>query len=276
MAKPEPDDQKSNIMRFAYSQFRYLIAFALFALALCPGDLHAQEPPSTVLESPEYEIEESTGQNNIIHLRPLEELLEDALRNSPLLKSQKINVDNLGEQLKMERRNWANFVGLDASYQYGNGAWVGDIEGGAGGPATVFRTNRENSFYRVGVGLRLPLGEFVTRGARTQLLKNQMEQEKYNRQEIEMGIRERVIQEYQNFKLQIRLMEVKSEELEFHRVAVKLAEQYFREGALNVEEFSSTFRERSRAEAELEKAKVQARLSYLLLKELVGVEIRKE
>lgn len=276
LAKPELDDQKSNIMRCSYSKIRYLKILLLGLAALSVEALPGQESPAPPLESPTYELSDTDEQEDIIRLRPLEELLEDALRNSPLLKSQRINIDILGEELKLERRTWTNLIGLDASYQYGNGVWVGDIEAGVGTGGTFFQTNRQNSFYRLGVGVRLPLGEFATRRARTKIIENQIEQEKYNRQEIEMGIRERVIREYQNFKLNIRLMEVKAEELEFHRVAVKLAEQYFREGAINVEEFSSTVRERSRAEADLAKSKIQARLSYLLLKQLVGVEIRIE
>jgi len=100
-----------------------------------------------------------------------------------------------------------------------------------------------------------------------------MERQKLEGQQTELEIREMVINQYQGLQLSIKEMEIKTRNLEFHRASAQLAEKYFREGNLDLDKYTQTVGQRNQAELELEEAKAQAQLSYLILRELVGMPI---
>jgi outer membrane protein TolC len=114
----------------------------------------------------------------------------------------------------------------------------------------------------------------MTKSDRRALLENQLEQEKLVVEDRQLRIRELVIRQYYELQLKIKLINVRSKDLDFHKIAAESAEKYFREGNMTLEEYTTAISLRNKAEASLEETKMASRLAYQLLKETVGRDIR--
>jgi outer membrane protein TolC len=207
-------------------------------------------------------------------VRPLEELIDDALKYAPLLKVQEFNVDNAYLKLKMLNKEWSNYFNSIGSFQLGNIRYLDNLESASGGDVRTI--TRENTFYGIGMQVRLPLSDFITRNDRRTLLHNQLEQEKLMWQEQQIKIRELVIRHYQELQLRLNMIAIKSKNLDFHTVAAEMAEKYFREGGLSLDEYTRAASARNQAEEALALARAEATVAFQLLREIVGTDIRAE
>lgn len=204
-------------------------------------------------------------------VRPLDELIADALRFSPLLKAQALSVDNLGHKINLLDKEWSNYLAGVGTFQVGNIRYIDNVaSGGVTDPQTI---SRENTFYSFGVHARLPLGDFLTKNDRKAILENQLQQEKLFLQDRELQIRELVIRQYQELELAIRILTIKQKDLDFLDVSVQWAEKQFTESNISLEEYTLSVTRRNMAEQSLEEAKTRAELAWQLLRELVGADI---
>ncbi|MEZ5043748.1 MAG: TolC family protein [Saprospiraceae bacterium] len=237
----------------------------------------AQEVALETTEGDENEMAEPKTaifafDNDVFAVRPLEDLISDALMNAPLLKVQALNVDNVSHKIRIMDREWTNYISAIATGQVGNIRYFDNLESTG---MTDFRTiTRENTFYSVGLHVRVPLGDFVTKSDRRALLENQLEQEKLVQDDRQIRIRDLVIRQYHELQLKVKLIDIRSKDLDFYKVAAESAEKYFREGNMTLEEYTDAITLRSKAEASLEQTKMDARLAFQLLGEIVGKDIR--
>lgn len=211
-------------------------------------------------------------------VRPLEELMVDALAFSPALKSQAINIENAYLKTKLLNKEWSNYLSALGSFQVGNMQFLDQLqtEGPNGQPGIQNLTiTRENLFYGVGAQVRIPLSDFVTKNDRREIALNLLEQEKHNMQDRQLRIRELVIRQYQALQLAVEVVEIKAKEADFHAITADLAEEYFRQGDMPLNEYTTAVSGRHRAEEALAQAKAEATLSFMVLREIVGTEIGK-
>lgn len=214
---------------------------------------------------------EEVAEPELLAVRPLDELIQDALVHAPLLKVQALNVDNAYHKAKLIDKEWSNYFNAIGSAQLGNIRYLDNLESDSG--ADIRTITRENVFYGIGVQLRLPLNDFMTRNDRKAILQNQLEQEKLLRQEREIKVRELVIRQYHELQLKLKLITLRTRELEAQNIAVEMAERYFREGNLSLHEYTAAASQRNLAEEALAGAQTEALISYQLLRELVGKDI---
>jgi outer membrane protein TolC len=207
-----------------------------------------------------------------IDLRPLEELLNEAQTNSPLLKMQAINAELLYSELRLLKKEWSNYVALSSSFQVGNVQFIDNLSGGSS--PDVRTVTRENIFAVAGVTLRLPLSDFITRSERRKQLELQLEQERFNQQQKEFELRQIVIRQYNDLQRALRILEIRNNDLNFHILASETAERFFREGNMKLDEYTSAYNKRNEAEVRLEETKLDAQLLFLLLQEVVGSDLQ--
>lgn len=205
-------------------------------------------------------------------LRPLDALLADAQRNSPVLQLQQINAELLYSDLRLLKKEWANYIALSASYQVGNVQFIDNLSSGS--TPDVRTVTRENVFAVAGVSIRLPLSDFITKGERRRQVELRLDQERFDLQQKEFELRQLVIRQYNDLQRALRVLEIRNRDLRFHILATETAERYFREGSMELDEYTDTFNKSNEAEIRLAEAQLDAQLLYLLLKELVGTEIK--
>ncbi|MCB0592938.1 MAG: TolC family protein [Lewinellaceae bacterium] len=216
--------------------------------------------------------EERNLEKDPFAVRPLEDLIEEALQYAPLLKIQEYNVENAHLRIKLLDKEWSSYFNSIGSFQLGNIRYLDNLNSDNG--VDVRTITRENTFYGLGIQVRLPLSDFVTRNDRRAVLHNQLEQEKLMRQEQQIKIRELVIRQYQELQLKLNMIGIKSRNLDFHAVFAEMAEKYFREGNLSLEEYTRAANGRNQAEEALALAKAEATVAFQLLREIVGTDIR--
>lgn len=205
-------------------------------------------------------------------LRPLDVLLQDAERNSPVLQFEKIDAELLYSDLRLLKKEWANYIAVSASYQVGNVQFIDNLSSGS--TPDVRTVTRENVFAVAGVSVRIPLSDFLTKNERRRQLELRLDQERFDLQHKEFELRELVIRQYNDLQRALRILEIRDRDLRFHELATETAERYFREGSMGLDEYTSTFNKSNEAEIRLAEAQLDAQLLYLLLKELVGAEIK--
>lgn len=214
----------------------------------------------------------STPQVESILLRPLNDLLDDAIIYSPILKVQSLNVDLLYSDLKVLKKEWANNITLSGSAQVGNVQFIDNLNSGSGEP-DVRTISRENIFGVLGLTVRFPLGDFLTKRERQRQIKMKIDQQKLTLEQKKIDIRQLVIRQYNDIQRSIKQVEIRTQDLDFHTVTTEMAERYFREGNMSLDDYTSAFSKNNEARIRLEEAKLDAQLSLLLLRELVGKEI---
>ncbi len=207
-----------------------------------------------------------------IILRPLDDLMDDAVQYSPILKFQHLNVDLLYSDLKLLKKEWGNYITLSGSFQVGNVQFIDNLNSTTGEP-NIQTVTRENIFGVMGLTLRFPLSDFLTKREREGQIKMQIDQQKFTLEQKELDIRQLVIRQYNDIQRSLKLVEIRTQDLDFHSVTTEMAERYFREGNMSLDEYTNAFNKRNEATIQLEEAKLDAQLSLLLLRELVGKEI---
>jgi outer membrane protein TolC len=205
----------------------------------------------------------------VLAIKPLEEIIVMALEHSPLLKHQSLNVDIAWRELKMMNQEWARYLAGVATVQLGNIQALGNTEGGVN-PNFI---TQNNLFYGAGLQFRLSAHDLLTRKDRLAIQQDKLEQEKLMLQDRELQLRELVIQQYQELKLRAELLELKAQEADFQNTTMTLAEQYFRQGELPLDEYAAANTRRSHAQEALAQARAETLLSFRLLRELVGSDI---
>jgi outer membrane protein TolC len=208
----------------------------------------------------------------VFDLRPLDDLLQDAARNSPVLGLEKIDAELLYSDLRLLKKEWANYLAISGSYQVGNVQFIDNLSSGS--TPDVRTVTRENVFAVAGLSIRIPLSDFLTKNERRRQLELRLDQERFDIQQKEFELRQLVIRQYNDLQRALRILEIRDRDLRFHELATETAERYFRQGSMELDEYTSTFNKSNEAEIRLAEAQLDAQLLYLLLKELVGAEIK--
>ncbi|MEN0002963.1 MAG: TolC family protein [Bacteroidota bacterium] len=170
-------------------------------------------------------------------VRPLKELMADAMENAPLLKVQDLNVENIYHKIKLLEKEWSQYFNLIGSVQVGNITFLDDLESNNGDE--VRTVTRENYFYGLGFQIRIPLSDFITRNDRRAILQNQMEQEKLVREDRTLKLRELVLRQYQDLQLAVEILKVRTKEFDFHTLTADMAEKKFQDGTLALQEYTT-------------------------------------
>lgn len=208
----------------------------------------------------------------VFELRPLDALLADAETYSPVLQLEQINAELLYSDLRLLKKEWANYFAASASYQVGNVQFIDNLSSGS--TPDVRTVTRENVFAVAGISVRVPLSDFLTKNERRRQLELRLDQQRFNLQQKTFELRQLIIRQYNDLQRALRILEIRNRDLRFHTMATETAERYFREGRLELDEYTDTYNKSNEAEIRLTEAQLDAQLLYLLLKELVGTEIK--
>jgi len=85
-------------------------------------------------------------------------------------------------------------------------------------------------------------------------------------------LRQLVIRQYNEVIIKQRLLKIKTKYTETSRIHMELVEKEFINGAITLTDYSSLSEIASRAESELESAKMDFRTAYMILEEIVGMK----
>lgn len=257
----------------------FCLSFSLFPTALCSQTSDSIPPGTPPNNYVPYTFRDETinllsasKDLKIFEVKPLDELIHAALRNSPLLIKKDLTIENLWLERKMLKRQFYNYISLGGSFLITSGAVLTSTETPL---EEISQLTQQNTIvYNTGFTLRVPIGDFTNRKSKMQMMDNNIKIAQAERIELEMTIRQAVIQYYQKLRLDVDKLKLKSEKLEFQKLNSEINETYFREGSIDVSAYSSEGSKMAQAMEDFITAKNEAILSYLLLREIVGNEIK--
>jgi hypothetical protein len=265
--------QKINLfLQFRYTIMRRLLFLIVIIItsSLFPRNVIAQGLQESSSKKSQI-IDVDFTKSELITLLPLKDIINMALENSPLIKFHGVKIENLDLDLQLIRRKWTDYINFGGSYLLGSSAYVDAVQTLAA--ADYKQTNRNNTFSSVSLSARIPLGEFITKKPKIKKVLNERKMEELSMDLIAQQIRNTVINFYTQFHTKVKLLKLKSNELETLRITAKLAEEYLKKGEVDIAEYSTAISKLSKAEVEFLNYQSEADLLHLQLKEIAGISV---
>lgn len=215
------------------------------------------------------ELERREKTENISSIPPLDSVINMALQTSPLLKEQNTLIEIERYRLRSAKSLWMDAINVRGEAKYGSVDDViikeyntGEVDGHYG--------YSFNTRYSAGVYINLSLFDVMDRKRTLLISKNEIKLAEFRRDEIVKKLRELIIMQYNQVVLSRNLLDIKSKAKEFSSIQVNMAEVEFKNGKINIYEFSRVIEADTKAQTEFESIKAQYNIAYSLLFEIIG------
>ncbi len=222
-----------------------------------------------LVAQPEIELDSTTAKT--LRLRPLSILTNLALQNSPQIKANTIDEARQALAYQVQKKSWADLIGLQVNTIYGNGS-VLDATGN-GTTTNYLLSDRKNFSTNISLGMRISASDFLTRGTKADMQKVQIDRVRAEKEMIEEHLRETILVLYTQLELSLKKIQIRAEGVENQRMSFVVAEKYFKEGNYLPSEYSTLLSRIANAEDQYEDAKAETKKLQLLLKNLVKAPI---
>ena len=202
---------------------------------------------------------------------PLNVLIDSAFENDPGLKFAHMQVIIDKSNLRTQRTQWTQDLGLQANAGYGTFDYLySNSVGGTTQQTTTLKQNETQ--YGVGGFFRLPLSDLVNRHNQVKMAKVVVDQASTLAETRKNEIRELVIKQYNEMLVKQRQLKIKSKYLETARINMQMAEKGFVNGAITVDEYSRVSEIGARTETDFEAAKMDFVTAYMILEVQTGIK----
>lgn len=209
--------------------------------------------------------------NDTLRLRPLTELTESALRHAPELKANTTDVAKQRLVAEVQAKSWTDIFTLNGTAYYGNGI-VNEIRS-TDGIDYDYATGRLGTGINLSVGVRLSGADLTTRKQKTKIQILQLERLEHEREMLAHQIRDEVANQYFILENLLQTLHLAAENLEAFRLAKSVAEKYFKEGNLQISEYTTLVAQESKAHGELLKIQSEAKQRARLLEHRVQMGV---
>ncbi len=222
---------------------------------------HAQEMPQ--------------GKMAMDKIKDVEELINLAIAAAPGLKVFSKSQEQTSEEIAITKKKWLRHLSLTAGMNYGNGVVSDQLTNGTGTDNRITYLSRQNVTYNVGLNIRLPFSEMSSRKNEIKIKKLELERLEYLKMDQQKFIREEVIKRYKSLAYCLKAVKLQTEVVEANDIALQVAENYFKEGTLPMEQYRMAVDQTYTSKLELEKSKNEAWYCFRSLTEIVGQSILK-
>jgi outer membrane protein TolC len=205
-----------------------------------------------------------------ISLPPLNEVLDSAIANNNSLKY--LNLDILAKEinLKASRVAWTRNLGIQSDLRYGT--FDNFTTNTAEGQYPSIRASQSTQLnYGVGAYIKVPIIEIISRKnqvdlAKTELLRAQSMADSQRDELVQL-----IIRLYNDAMLKQNLVGIKAKYYETASINLEMAEKEFRNGMINLSEYTRISQITSSAEADIETARIDFMTAYMVLEVIAGV-----
>lgn len=212
---------------------------------------------------------------DIPKIPPLDSLIDAAVERAPM-RNYQIEREKEAQQLvKSARRDWTQYIGAESYYRYGQLGVIGDASQG-GSPSTtpiITSSNQSQSWWYVGAYIRIPLFAVVNRAVEIGRLKHTVIQSQYLQEEVADAVKSKVIELYNEVKLNIEILQIKAVLLETDNAQVTEAELNYENRKIDLGRLAQLQEMQAKVATEFATARYAARTSLLKLQELTGIDI---
>ncbi|MCI6213834.1 TolC family protein [Bacteroides heparinolyticus] len=267
-----------------------LCSITLFALLLFPSESAAQEMSREdrikilqALKEGDAALEANTlgridqdvpEEINSMELPPLSVFLDAVLENA-MVKSAQSQVAQQENALRLEKRNWWNYIRLNGNYSYGRFNTLNQNSDTYVDWYQATSTGTRSTF-NVGASISVGLGDLINRPLKLKNYRYNIEQLKYAQEQVMEERRLKVMDAYNSVTAQLATIKAKAENAALYNAQMKISENNFVQGKIDIITLSLERARRSGAVTTYAEARVSLHNAITLLEMLTNVKIVKE
>jgi len=204
-------------------------------------------------------------------LPPLEVLIDSAIKNAPLIRMEDAEISLARYRLKEYKIGLTRNFGVTSNFKWGNNYAYSRSET-AGGIPSEFLSFGNQTFFDVGVYLKLPVFDIVNHKNSVNQGKREVESHLIRKEQMIKQTTQDVIFTYQNLLLHQDLLKVKNEAQVTSTLQVKMAEKEFLNGKVSISELARVTQTHSANLYSYKQDRMLFYRQYLLLEQLVGMK----
>lgn len=205
-------------------------------------------------------------------LIPLEQLLDSAEVNSPLLKI--IDADILIQELriKSEKKEWLSYFSVSGTAKYGmfDNLVISELEAGA--DDYLGSTNTKQTRYSVGLAVKVPFSSIFDKYNRDAAI-NEKAKLHYQRDNTISELRKLVISQYGNLMAAQNKLVARTSELETVKLEMADVELNFKNGQIPISAYTKQKSKLLNLQLLLEEIKIEFKVALYHLQETVGIDL---
>ena len=206
-----------------------------------------------------------------IQLPPLSVFLE-SVYDHPSVKIYEAKRDEANADMKVTRREWLNYFRTYGQYQYGRIIQLSTRET-IEDPSFLTSLGSNQQTYSVGISVSIPFGDLFSRGQKVRMKKARFRQLDY---EYEMSTEERklkILEAYNKVLQALATLKAKSDAAALYNAQMKISEQDFINGKIDIISLSLERSRRSSANITYQDGRVTLHNAVTLLEMLTNVKI---
>ena len=273
-----------------YTYFLLYLCTATFFLFLLPHSVSAQQEMTReerikileTLKESDAILEKSISgeglqetQNYIegFELPPLSVFMDAVIENATVKRAQS-QVEQVKNQYRIEKRNWWNYFRLNANYAYGR---FNTLNESSETMVDWYQSTTVGSrhTFNVGASFSVGLGDLFNRPLRLKNYRYNIEQLQYTQEEVMEERRLKVLEAYNSVTAQLATIKVKAENTALYNAQMKISENNFIQGKIDIISLSLERARRSGAVTSYAEARVSLHNAIILLEMLTNVKIIK-
>lgn len=208
-------------------------------------------------------------------LPPLETLIDSAVARAPMRGYQSERRDEAQDRIRTERQQWTDYVGVESYYRYGRLGIVdqNNGQGGSAGIPIVSSTNQSQSWWYVGAYLRIPIFAIINPRVEISRLRHTVRQSEYLMADAADAVTLRVIELYNDARLNIDILQIKASLLETNNAQIAEAENQYENRKIDLSRLAQLQEMQAKAATEFTTARYACRTALAQLQALTGVDI---
>ncbi|WP_459189920.1 TolC family protein [Parabacteroides sp. APC149_11_2_Y6] len=232
----------------------------------------AQENPAIITKDSSSSNLPSDGVSNYeqIELPPLSIFLESVYEH-PSVKVYEAQREEEEANLSDTKKKWMNYLRVAGYYQYGQLSSLSKTPE-ADNLAYVLSNKLQNQ-YNIGLNLSIPLGDLAGQKQRVRAKKARIRQIEYA---SEINIEERklrILEAYNKVVEQLATLKAKSDAAALYNAQMKITEQDFIDGTIDISTLSIERSRRTRAVVEYQEGRAALHNAITLLEMLTNVKV---
>ena len=204
----------------------------------------------------------------------LNDFIESALKNSPLLKVSDLQIEEMFEKIKKEKKSWSDFVFFDANAKYGlfNQLSIEQISGGAD---VSIKNAREQFNYYAGITFRLPISNFINKKNELNILDKNLNESKLRREQVKNELTQLVIDEYYKLINLSQSMQINQEALQSLEINYLKSLKDVNTGTISLSDFNASVTAKQKVQDTYSKVENEYFAQFFKIQILTGLKLNK-
>ena len=199
-------------------------------------------------------------------------LIDSALQNSPLMDASRNEVEQIKQDLRIDKKSWADYLYLEGSGRFGRYDQYTQVNQGAINESlNGIISESQQLTYFAGISLRLPLSSLTSNHNKTKINNLKIEQTEFNALQLENEIKQLVIEEFYKLRSYEESMYTFQDVTQTLEISYMKAQKDLENGKIEIDEFALLVATKGKAKENYLKAKNNFQMQYYKIQVITGI-----